>query len=513
MNLQFSDLPLREATQKAIEAMGFTETTPIQGEAIPALLEGRDLVGQAKTGTGKTAAFGIPLIEAAADGRRGLVLAPTRELAVQVQKELQAIGKGSPVDVVCLIGGAPFHIQARALERHPNAMIVATPGRIVDHLGRGTISLDDVSLLVLDEADEMLSMGFADELDTIVQALPKERQTVMFTATLAPHVEKLAKKALHDPVTVRMGAGAAPDVRQGFCTVAGRDRPAAIGKIIEAEQPRLTLLFARTRARVEELTNELLHLKAEALHGGMGQPQRDAVMKRFRSGQVQLLIATDVAARGLDVEEIDLVLHDEPAVDVDTYIHRIGRTGRAGRSGTSILFIGPGKIKRLGPVRRAAGRLEEYTLPDEAELAVIRSARLVQDLRDIEPTEAARIAFKEAVAAGMDPQDIAIRALESMMVPAPEPVEVVRPGAVALKVGKMDNVHPGAIVGVLTNAAGMRASDVGRIDILEKMSVVEVPESDVQRVCDALGRVRLSGRPLLPRAADDWRFKAAPRTR
>ncbi len=513
MKLRFADLPLHENTLAALEAMGFTETTPIQGEAIPALLEGRDLIGQAKTGTGKTAAFGVPLIEASRQGRRGLVLAPTRELAKQVQQELQAIGKGSPVDVICLIGGAPFGDQARALQRHPNAILVATPGRVVDHLGRGTLNLQDMSMFVLDEADEMLSMGFADELDQIVAALPKERQTVLFTATLAPQIEKLAKKTLVDPVTIRMGAGAAPDVRQGYAIVAGRERVEAIQKILEAENPRATLLFARTRARVEEIVGELQHLKAEALHGGMGQPQRDGVMKRFREGKAALLVATDVAARGLDVNEIDLVLHDEPAGDVDTYIHRIGRTGRAGRSGASIIFIGPGKVNRLAGVRRAVGKLEQYVLPDDAELGAIRSNRIIASLADKEPSEGARAAFKQAIEDGMDAEDIAMRAIEALMVPIPEAAVPAdnRPSALALKVGKMDNVSPGAIVGMLTNAGGLRGEDVGRIDILEKMCVVEVPHDRIEHLCETLGRVRLSGRPVMPRPAEDWRFKAPTR--
>lgn len=507
--MKFADMNLHEATLSALEAMGFEEATPIQAETIPALMEGRDVIGQAKTGTGKTAAFGVPLVEAARNGKRGLVLAPTRELAMQVQQELQSIGKGSPFDVVCLIGGAPFNVQARAIQRHPKATIVATPGRIVDHLGRGTISLDDVSMFVLDEADEMLSMGFADELDKIVDAIPKERQSVMFTATLPPHVEKLAKKTLHDPATIRMGAGAAPDVRQGYCVVAGRDRVQAVQTIIEAEGPRATLLFCKTRARVEEIVNILPG--SEALHGGMGQPIRDAVMRRFRSGDNKLLVATDVAARGLDVDDIDLVLHDEPAMDVDTYIHRIGRTGRAGRSGTSVLFIGPGKTKKLGPIRKAAGRLEEYTLPGEEELAVMRATRQLDELKEQVPSEASKALYHAAIESGMNPEEIALRALESMGTIAPPPEVIVeKPTALCIKVGTMDKVHAGAILGVMTNVGGLRADQVGRIDILEKMSVVEVPAEAMEQLCDTLGRARLSGRPLMPRPADDWRFKAAP---
>ncbi len=510
VGVRFTDMDLSPETQAAIAGMGFETATPIQAETIPALLDGRDVIGQAQTGTGKTAAFGVPMAEAARAGRRCLVLAPTRELAKQVQQEIRTLTAGP--EVLCLIGGDPMKDQVRALQRHPTASIVGTPGRIVDHLGRNNIDLRDISMFVLDEADEMLSMGFADELDTIVAALPEERQNVLFTATLSPQIEKLAKKTLTDPVTVRIGKGAAKDVRQGYAQVAGRDRLEAVRRIILTHAPRSTILFAKTRARVDDLTDGLSDLMPEALHGGMDQSRREGVMKRFRDGATKLLVATDVAARGLDVDTVDVVLHDEPPMDADTYVHRIGRTGRAGRSGISILFIAPGKTNKLGAIRRAAGRLETYVIPDDAEVAAARSTRLVNDLNEIEPSDAARAALEAAIEAGMDPHDVALRAIEMMVaIPdAPAP-DTSRPSAVALKVGKMDNIHPGAIVGVLTNAAGLRAEDVGRIDILEKMSVVEVPGDQVDKVCENLGRVRLSGRPLLPRAADDWRFKSAPK--
>jgi ATP-dependent RNA helicase DeaD len=387
---------------------------------------------------------------------------------------------------------------------------------VVDHLQRGTLTLDDIGIFVLDEADEMLSMGFADEVDRIVAALPKERQSVLFTATLASAIEKLAKKTLKNPVTVRMGAGAAPDIQQFYATVAGRERADAIARIMEAEEPRAALLFARTRARVDDLAQQLSGIGSEALHGGMGQPMRDAVMRRFRSGRTKLLIATDVAARGLDVDEIDIVLHDEPAGDTDTYIHRIGRTGRAGRKGRSILFLGPGKTKRLGNLSRVAGRLDEYKIPDAGAIGRIRNTRLLTNLQEKEPTEEAQALLKRAVEGGMDVQDIALFALQHLLdergeVTEATPVVQGANGALALKVGKMDNVHAGSIVGVLTNVGGLNASDIGRIDVLDKMSVVEVPSAQMERLCQDLDGVRLTGRELKPRPADDWRFKAAPR--
>jgi len=513
--MRFDALPLHATTLSALEAMGFEETTPVQAEAVPPLLAGRDLMAQAQTGTGKTAAFGIPLVEAGRTGRRGIVLTPTRELARQVQRELQAIGKGSPVDVVCLIGGASFGDQVRALQQHPDALLVATPGRVVDHLKRGTLSLRGMSMLVLDEADEMLSMGFQEEVDAIVAALPEERQTMLFTATLPPAIERLAGRSLRDPVTVRAGPGGpASGVRQCFALVAGRERPTAVQRIIEAEAPQATLLFARTRERVEELARALPG--AEGLHGGMGQPVRDAVMQRFRDGRTALLVATDVAARGLDVEEVGLVLHDEPPADAETYVHRIGRTGRAGRKGTSVLILAPGRMDRLRPIQRVAGRLERYEVPDAAGLARIRAARLVGDLQAVGPGEEARRALAKARAEGLDDETTALAALELLLAaPAAEvAVEVSLPEgslALGLKVGSMDGVHPGSILGMLVNAGGLRAEDVGRIDVLPRMSVAEVPAGEVERLCGALERVNLSGRKVMPRVAEGWRFKAQKR--
>jgi ATP-dependent RNA helicase DeaD len=507
---RFEDMGLSDETLSALEAMGFEEATPVQAATIPLLMAGRDVIGQAQTGTGKTAAFGVPLVEAARAGRRGLVLTPTRELAQQVQREIQAIGKGSPVDVVCLIGGARFGDQARALERHPNATLVATPGRILDHLEKGTLRLDALQIFVLDEADEMLSMGFQDELEAIVARLPTERQTVLFTATLAPAIERLAKKALRNPETVRIGKGPTTSVAQYFAQVKGNQRPLAVQHIMEAENPRATLLFARTRMRVDELVELLRGVQADGLHGGMQQAQRDGVMKRFRSGQTKILVATDVAARGLDVDEIDLVLHDELAGDADTYVHRMGRTGRAGRTGTSIVFVGPGKIGRLNMIRSVSGKLKEYVVPDEAALADVRMARAIQELDEVEVVPAAHQALREAHAQGKSTEELVLKLLsERLTAPAPEPVAVVHETTgIALKVGTMDDVRAGAIMGVLCNAGGLRGEDVGRIDILERMSVVEVPGPEADRVCENLARVRLSGRPLLPRIADDWRFKA-----
>jgi ATP-dependent RNA helicase DeaD len=504
--MHFSELPLSAPVQSALEAMGFEECTPVQAETIPLLLSGKDLVAQAQTGTGKTAAFGIPLVEAARNGRRGLVLCPTRELAQQVQREVQAIAKGSPADVICLIGGASFGEQVRALKHHPDAILVATPGRIVDHLGRGTLDLSAITILVLDEADEMLSMGFADDLEAIVAAVASERQTMLFTATLAPVVDQLARKALKDPVTIRAGArGPAKLVEQLYTVLQGNQRTDAVRRILAVEQPKAALLFCRTRDRVEALGQELKALSPEVLHGGMDQRVRDAAMSRVRGGRTRLLIATDVAARGLDVEEIELVLHDEAAADVDTYIHRIGRTGRAGRAGRSILFLPPSGERRLRTIERVAGRIDFYKVPTDEAMAEAQAEKMLADLAAVEPGPQAHGLLAAAEKAGLDLRSVALRALERLVGPQAAPgalgASTAEPEpagggtiALSLKVGAVDGLRPGDIMGMLINEGGLKASDIGRIDILPQISMVEVPDAEATRLVGALHRAQFRTR-------------------
>ncbi len=520
--MRFDELPLDAATLAALESMGFEEATPVQAETLPALLEGRDVIAQAQTGTGKTAAFGIPLVEAARKGHRGIVLTPTRELAKQVQREMQSIGKGSPFDVICLIGGASFPDQVRALNRHPNATLVATPGRVVDHIGRGTLDLSAMDILVLDEADEMLSMGFQDELDQIVAALPAERQTLLFTATLPPAIEKLARRALKDPVTIRAsggsGRGPAKTVQQCFALVRHSDRPEAVRRILLADEPKAALLFCKTRGRVDDLAEALRDAGAEALHGGMNQGQRDSVMQRFRDGKSKLLVATDVASRGLDVENVELVIHDEPAQDVETYIHRVGRTGRAGREGRSILMLGPGGMRKLSAIQHVAGHIQKIEIPTDADLLAMRANRLVADLAELEPGPNAQSLLDRALGAGMDLRGVALRALEMLVAVAAEPesdaadtVDDNATAALCLKVGLVDDLRPGDIVGMLANEGGLRGDQVGRIDLLPRMSVVEVPAREMPRLLGQLERTKMRGQWIRPREAEDWRFKNAPR--
>ncbi|WP_425552214.1 DEAD/DEAH box helicase [Dactylosporangium maewongense] len=358
----FAELGLRDELLKALTNLGYEEPTPIQREAIPPMLEGRDLLGQAATGTGKTAAFSLPLLQTipspGGDNPSALILVPTRELAVQVSEAIHRYGKDLGTRVVPIYGGQPIGRQLRALE-HGVDVVVATPGRALDHISRGTLRLHDLRVVVLDEADEMLDMGFAEDIEAILQETPEDRQTVLFSATMPPRIDGLARSHLNDPVRIQIGraptpAGEAPLVRQVAYVVSRAHKPAALGRILDVEAPGAALVFCRTRDEVDQLTETLngRGYRAEALHGGMGQEQRDRVMARLRNGTADLLVATDVAARGLDVEHLTHVVNYDVPSAPESYVHRIGRVGRAGREGIAITLAEPREHRMLKTIER-----------------------------------------------------------------------------------------------------------------------------------------------------------------
>ncbi|HEU0103496.1 MAG TPA: DEAD/DEAH box helicase [Mycobacteriales bacterium] len=391
----FADLGLRPELLAELTSLGYEEPTPIQAEAVPPLLAGRDLLGQAATGTGKTAAFALPLLQRLPGHRRGrdpigLVLAPTRELAMQVSEALHRYGRGLGARVLPVYGGQPIGRQLRELERGVD-IVVATPGRALDHLKRGTLRLDAVQVVVLDEADEMLDMGFADELDAIMAAAPTERQTVLFSATLPGHIDRLARRHLTDPVRIAIGResvtpGTTPLVRQSAYIVSRADKPAALGRVLDVEQPAATLVFCRTREEVDSLTQTLngRGYRAEPLHGGMSQDQRDRVMGRLRAQTADLLVATDVAARGLDVDHLTHVVNYDVPSAPDSYVHRIGRVGRAGREGVAITLAEPREQRMLHTIERVTGqRIPPAVLPSVADLRALRLAATRDAVREV----------------------------------------------------------------------------------------------------------------------------------
>ncbi|WP_437336018.1 DEAD/DEAH box helicase [Sorangium sp. So ce394] len=391
----FAALGIGPALLDELAELGYEEPTPIQREAIPHLLDGRDLLGQAATGTGKTAAFALPLLQrmeigGAPPGRPvALVLVPTRELAMQVAEAMHRYGRRLGVQVLSVYGGQPFGQQLRALRRGVH-VVVATPGRALDHIGRGTLALDGIRTVVLDEADEMLDMGFAEALEEILAATPGERQTVLFSATLPARIAAIAGRHLREPVRVKIAVekaapGELPRVRQTAYIVPRAHKPAALTRVLDMEDPSSAILFCRTRNEVDELTEALRArgYEAQALHGGFSQEHRDRVMARFRAGAADLLVATDVAARGLDIEHVSHVINYDVPCAAEVYVHRIGRTGRAGREGAAITLIEPREHYLLRNVERLTGqRIEAATLPTVADLRARRLELTRASLRE-----------------------------------------------------------------------------------------------------------------------------------
>ena len=354
----FFEFGLHQAITRAISEMGFEESTPIQEKVIPIALSGVDLIGQAQTGTGKTAAFSIPLIQkidVQSDKIQALVLAPTRELAIQVAEELSKLGSLKGVKQLPIYGGQDIGRQIRALKNRPH-VIIATPGRLIDHLERRTIRLNDVETVVLDEADEMLNMGFLEEIQKILTAVPEQRQTMLFSATMPAQIRKLADQFLHNPehITVTPKVMQKPSIAQYFCEVSERQKFDTLCRLIDMESPDLAIIFGRTKRRVDELSTALQKRGyfAEGLHGDLSQNQRDQVMRKFRDGQIEILVATDVAARGIDVSNVTHVYNFDIPQDPESYVHRVGRTGRAGRKGVATTLVTPRETDHLHFIER-----------------------------------------------------------------------------------------------------------------------------------------------------------------
>jgi ATP-dependent RNA helicase DeaD len=383
----FQELNVSEDILRSLEEMGFEEATPIQAETIPLALGGADVIGQAQTGTGKTAAFIIPTlgrIDRNKNAIQVLVMAPTRELAIQVADETSKLGKYSKINVLPVYGGQPIDRQIKALRRNPH-IIIGTPGRLLDHIRRKTIKLSEVSIVILDEADEMLDMGFLEDIEAILAEVPSDRQTLLFSATMPEPIRRLAEKFMRDPKVVKIQPQGvtAPKIAQIYYEVAEKNKIDALTRLLDVEAPELGVIFCRTKKGVDEL-QKLLQARgylASGLHGDMTQRERDHVMHQFRQGTIDLLIATDVAARGLDVEGVTHVINYDIPQDVDSYVHRIGRTGRAGREGKALTLITPREFKLLRMIESAIGkRIHKSLLPTLAELKERQQSRILEKI-------------------------------------------------------------------------------------------------------------------------------------
>jgi ATP-dependent RNA helicase DeaD len=550
----FGTLGLTPEIVASIATLGYEEPTPVQRETIPLLLEGKDLLAQAATGTGKTAAFALPLLQrigvrlkpdtasghTGAEGRKtcGLVLVPTRELAMQVAEAIHKYARGTRLSVLPLYGGAPMLQQIRALERGAS-VVVATPGRALDHLKRRTLVLDALQVLVLDEADEMLDMGFADDLDAILEATPASRQTTLFSATMPERILRIAERHLKDPARIKIArektaAGKLPRVRQVAYVVARAHKPAALERVLETENAASALVFCRTRLEVDTLV-EMLNAhghRAEALHGGMEQRLRDRVMSRFRDGSADLLVATDVAARGLDIQRLSHVVNYDVPAAAEAYIHRIGRTGRAGREGTAITLVEPREHRLLRSIEAMTKqKIEVARVPTVADLRARRLDITRASLRELllaGGLDHTRVVV-ESLASEFDIMDIAAAAVQMAHasvagdaddheIPAAEPPRAGdgrggkplkpargrppgdRQGEIAggvtrlfVGAGRRAKIRPGDLVGAITGEAGIEARSIGAIEINDGYSLVEVPESRAAAIITALRRTTIRG--------------------
>ncbi|CAH8715864.1 DEAD/DEAH box helicase [Paenibacillus thiaminolyticus] len=401
----FVEFGLEPKLLQAITELGFEEATPIQEKAIPVAMTGRDLIGQAQTGTGKTAAFGIPLISKIDPSEErvvALVMTPTRELAIQVAEEIGKLTRFKGVRSLPIYGGQDIGRQIRALKKHPQ-IIIGTPGRLLDHINRKTIRLNDVQTVVLDEADEMLDMGFMEDITSILSLVPEERQTMLFSATMPPNIQKLANQFLRDPehVSVMPKQVSAPLIEQAYIEVPERVKFDALSRLLDMESPELAIVFGRTKRRVDELSEALQKrgYSADGLHGDLSQNQRDNVMRKFRDGSIDVLVATDVAARGLDVSGVTHVINFDLPQDPESYVHRIGRTGRAGKEGSAWSFVTPREIDHLNFIERVTRhRIPRKPIPTLADAIEgkqrIAAERMMEVLKDTDLNEYKGIAIQ-----------------------------------------------------------------------------------------------------------------------
>ncbi len=543
----FADLGLRDELLKALTELGYEEPTPIQRETVPLLLSGVDLLGQAATGTGKTAAFALPILNAIEPGApalpTALVLVPTRELAMQVSEAMYKYGSKQRIKVLPVYGGQPIYRQFKALERGVH-VVVATPGRAIDHIKRGSLDLSQIRTVVLDEADEMLDMGFTEDIESILEHTPSDRQTVLFSATMPGRIISIAKRHQNDPIRIEIGAGEAAAnrdlIRQSVYMVQRHHKASALGRILDIEAPKSALVFCKTRNDVDELAETMngRGYRAEALHGGMDQAQRDKVMGRLRDGTAELLVATDVAARGLDVDTLTHVVNYDVPAAAESYVHRIGRVGRAGREGVAITLAEPKQRRLLGNIERLTKqKIEVSQVPSVADLRArqiqitvdaVRDALASDDLDDYNPVlhglagedsdrNIALAAIKLFhVGRGASTEEVDIPAVadkgnkksgkfEKNAKKGKQGARDDRParggptGHVYIALGRKAGIRPGDLVGAIANETDLIGREIGPIKITEKFSIVGVPESALQDVVSAISKTTIRGKPAKAR--------------
>jgi ATP-dependent RNA helicase DeaD len=514
MYSNFQDLNLCREVLEALSEMGFEEPTPIQKAAIPPAMEGNDIIGQAQTGTGKTVAFGIPIIERFRKSRTpyALILAPTRELAVQTAQELNRLGRGKGAVSVPIYGGQSIERQNRALRKGVD-IVVGTPGRVIDHIQRKTLSLKNIKILVLDEADEMLNMGFIEDIERILREIPRDRQTMLFSATMPKGILRIASRYMKAPIRVSVDTEKiiVSNIRQVFYEVREEDKIKALTRIIDVEDPALALVFCHTKREVDEVSSKLQQMGyyAGAIHGDYTQSHRDKVMERFKRGDIDILVATDVAARGLDISDVSHVFNYSIPQNPDNYIHRIGRTGRAGRSGIAITFVTPREYRNLRTIERSAGtKITKASLPTKEDLRKAHREEIISEICSIINNQehlnysqlvdelSERFSLHEIAAAALG---VAFSSIEEDDILDPEkPAVTLENGYVKLfvNIGRKDRIKVGDIVRLIASGANIPGKMIGNISLFDKFCFVEIPHSLAERVIDSINNTLINRRKV-----------------
>ena len=513
--LNFKDI-ISEPITKAIVDMGFEEATPIQSLAIPCIMKGQDVIGQAQTGTGKTAAFGIPILEkidALTKDLQAIILCPTRELAIQVAEELKNLSKYLNIRVLPVYGGQPIDRQIKALNKGVQ-IVIGTPGRVMDHMRRGTLDMTDIKIVVLDEADEMLDMGFREDIEFVLKDTPTERQMLLFSATMSKEILRLTKIYQDDPKFLKVVPRelTVPEIQQTYFEVKEKMKLDLLSRLLDIHNPNLSLVFCNTKRRVDRLVSHLQvrGYLADGLHGDLTQRQRDRVMNKFRKGTIDVLVATDVAARGIDVDDIEIVFNYDVPNDDEYYVHRIGRTGRAGRKGKAFTFVSGKEIYQLRDIQRyTKTKIEQQEIPSVRRVQEIKTDQFIKKVKNVintEDLEKQILIVERLIEEDYTSLEMAAALLKMAM--SKEDIDDqskddfgdtgASPGMVRffLNIGRKDRIKAKDIVKAVGDKTGLSSSIIGKVDIYDKFSFMEIPNTSAKDVLSAMNGAKLRGRTV-----------------
>ncbi|MGO5053831.1 DEAD/DEAH box helicase [Lachnospiraceae bacterium LCP25S3_G4] len=520
-NVKFEELGLSAEIEKAVSFMGFEEASPIQEKAIPIIMSGKDIIGQAQTGTGKTAAFGIPILEKIDPkdkNLQGIILCPTRELAIQVAEEIRNLAKYKHgIKVLPIYGGQDIVKQIRSLKAGTQ-LIIGTPGRVMDHMRRKTIKMNEVHTVILDEADEMLNMGFKEDIETILEGVPKERQTILFSATMPKAIMEITKEFQKNAEVVKVVKKelTVPNIEQFYYEVRPKNKEEVLARLLDIYSPKLSVIFCNTKKQVDLLVTSLLGRGyfAAGLHGDMKQVQRDRVMQGFRSGKTDILVATDVAARGIDVDEVEAVFNYDLPQDDEYYVHRIGRTGRAGRVGRSFSFVTGKEVYKLKEIQRyCKTKIFAQKIPSLDDVANTKIDKIMEQVDQIILNDdlttminAIQSQLNDSDYTAMDLAAAFLKLHTGMVNEDNEDTQEVdfgdtgaeEPGMVRLfiNIGKKNKARPGDILGALAGESGMPGKLIGTIDMFDKYTFVEVPREYAKDVLNAMKNAKIKGKQV-----------------